>query len=54
MILVYIVASIFSIVMVSLFFKGTKNEYDRHIEDEEQMKWIQELNEKKGERYDKK
>ena len=54
MILVYVITSVFAIVMISLFLKGSVNEYDKRIEDEEQMKWIQELNEKKGERYDKK
>ena len=54
MILVYIIASIFTFVMISLFLNGSVNEYDKRIEDEEQMKWIQEYDRKKGERYDKK
>ena len=54
MILVYIIASIFTFVMISLFLKGSVNEYDKQIEDEEQMKWIQEYSRKKGEKYDKK
>ena len=54
MILVYIIASIFTFVMISLFLKGSVNEYDKRIEDEEQMKWIQEWNRKRGEMYDKK
>lgn len=54
MVLVYIIASIFAIVMISLFLKGSVNEYDKRIENEEQMRWIQEYGRKKGERYDKK
>ena len=54
MVLVYIIASIFAIVMISLFLKGSVNEYDKRIEDEEQIKWIREFNDKRGERYDKK
>ena len=54
MILIHIIASIFPFVMISLFIKGSVNEYDKRIEDEEQMKWIQEYDRKKGERYDKK
>lgn len=52
MILVYIVVSIFAVVTISLFLKGSTNEYDKHIEDEEQMKWIQDWNKKKGEKHD--
>ena len=54
MVFLYIITSIFAIVMISLFLKGSANEYDKRIEDEEQMKWIQEYSRKKGERYDKK
>lgn len=54
MVFLYIIASIFAIVMISLFLKGSTNEYDKRIENEEQMRWIQEFNKKRGGRYDKK
>ena len=54
MVFLYIITSIFTLVMISLFLKGSTNEYDKRIEDEEQMKWIQEYSRKKGEKYDKK
>ena len=54
MVFLYIITSIFAIVMISLFLKGSVNEYDKWIEDEDQMRWIQEYSRKKGEKYDKK
>ena len=48
MVLVYIIASIFTFVMISLFLKGSVNEYDKRIEDEEQMKWIKEHMDRKS------
>ena len=49
MVLVYIIASIFAIVMISLFLKGGVDEYDKRMEDEDQMRWIQEFNKKRDE-----
>lgn len=54
MVFLYIITSIFTLVMISLFLKGSVNEYDKWIEDEEQIKWIREFNDKRGGRYDKK
>ena len=54
MIFVYIITSVFTVVITSLLLKGSANEDDKHIEDEGQMKWIQEWNRKRGEMYDKK